>query len=114
MYNGYMKKNTRLFLKTSLYGLGTLVAATMFWRMELFATLIIAGIGVVMMTSGDQKERMLYITCAILGSIAEMIAIYFGAWKYATPTVFGIPMWLPFVWGNAALYIVRMNRVINN
>ena len=90
------------------------MVTAMLWRLDSVAALIIAGIGAAMMVRGDRKDWALYVVCAILGSLAEMIAIYFGAWKYATPTVFGIPMWLPFVWGNAALYIVRMNRVINN
>jgi len=28
-----------------------------------------------------------------------------GAWRYAGPTALGIPLWLPFAWGLAAVLI---------
>jgi hypothetical protein len=43
-----------------------------------------------------------------------MIAIYFGGWNYTHPDILGIPYWLPFVWGNAALYIVDWNTFISD
>ena len=41
----------------------------------------------------------------VFGPLAEGLAIQTGAWAYASPSVLGIPLWLPFVWGNAALFI---------
>jgi hypothetical protein len=42
-----------------------------------------------------------------------MIAIYFGAWNYSHPDFLGIPYWLPFVWGNASLYIIDWHTMID-
>ena len=36
------------------------------------------------------------------------MSITTGAWAYDSPQLLGIPIWLPFVWGNAGLFILNM------
>lgn len=55
----------------------------------------------------------LYIVVAVGGGISEIVAIFFGAWKYSLANVAGIPMWLPLVWGLSALHIQRAFFAIN-
>jgi hypothetical protein len=57
---------------------------------------------------GNKKSLHLFWAGFILGPLAEAFCIYFGAWQYSNPFVFGIPMYLPFVWGNATLFIKRL------
>ncbi|MBU0530504.1 MAG: hypothetical protein ABIH52_02250 [Candidatus Aenigmatarchaeota archaeon] len=49
-----------------------------------------------------------FVSGAIIGPICEMVAIYFGAWQYANPTAFGVPIWLPLAWGIIILLIKRV------
>lgn len=60
----------------------------------------------------NYKYIIFFILVVISGPIAEAIAIYFGAWTYTTPLLIGIPAWLPFVWGNAGLYIARLKSFV--
>ncbi|NIP40571.1 MAG: DUF2878 family protein [Candidatus Aenigmarchaeota archaeon] len=53
-----------------------------------------------------------FVAGAVIGSIAEIICIYFGVWQYANPTFLGIPMWLPIVWGLAAMLIKRTGETL--
>jgi uncharacterized membrane protein YoaT (DUF817 family) len=52
------------------------------------------------------SRLLLFLLVFFAGPVSEIIAIYAGAWTYTYPSVFGIPLWLPFVWGNASLYII--------
>ena len=47
-----------------------------------------------------------------MGAVGESVCIYFGAWSYANPTYL-IPLWLPILWGLAALIIRRFTLEID-
>jgi len=57
---------------------------------------------------------IIFIFCGIAGAIAEIIGIYFGAWSYSKPFFYGIPIWLPFLWGIAALFLIKLSESIKN
>ena len=48
-----------------------------------------------------------YFVAFVLGPAGEMVAIRFGAWRYAEP-FYLIPLWLPLLWGIAALFGKRI------
>ena len=62
---------------------------------------------------GWYKSHDIYflLSGAIIGPIGEIICIYFGTWTYANPTVLGIPIWLPIIWGLATMMIRRVAEV---
>ena len=50
---------------------------------------------------------------AFFGSASEALAIFFGVWNYARADYFGIPAWLPFLWGLAGVFVVRVYYAIS-
>lgn len=60
------------------------------------------------------KNAVYYLLVFISGPLAESVAIHFGAWSYAQPVFIGIPLWLPFAWGNAGLYVLRLKSFIDS
>jgi len=58
------------------------------------------------------KNLIFFVLVAISGPVAESIGIYFGKWIYFDSLFNGIPAWLPLVWGNAGLYILRLKKLI--
>ncbi len=56
----------------------------------------------------QKHDIFFYITGAILGPLSEIVCTNFGVWRYAHPTFFSIPLWLPFAWGLAAVLITRI------
>jgi len=62
----------------------------------------------------DINDLYLFIVAGILGAIAEIIAVQFGAWNYANPSSIGVPYWLPLLWGMAAIFLKRFNLQIEN
>ena len=60
----------------------------------------------------QQYDIMYFLFGAIIGPVMEMISIHFGIWAYTNPTFLGIPVWLPVLWGFAAIVLSRIARTI--
>jgi len=54
----------------------------------------------------QKNDFIIFLFGGFFGASTESVCIYFGAWKYSNPT-FLIPLWLPILWGIAALVIRR-------
>jgi len=47
----------------------------------------------------------IYVLGGIIGPCGEIFGVLGGAWQYAEPAFLGIPLWLPFAWGLAAVLV---------
>jgi hypothetical protein len=47
-----------------------------------------------------------------VGSIAEAVFVTFGVWRYANPSLLGIPVWFPVAFGLAGLIGQRLVRSV--
>jgi hypothetical protein len=57
------------------------------------------------------SDCLFYAVAFVLGSLAEFVAVYFGAWEYSKPFYF-IPIWLPFAWGMGALFMKNISETL--
>lgn len=57
------------------------------------------------------EDRLFFLVGAVMATAGELIAVRYGAWKYGVPQMFGIPIYLPLLWGLSAMY---SRRIINN
>jgi hypothetical protein len=48
-----------------------------------------------------------FVIMAFFGPTMEMVAVRAGVWHYAQHTPLGIPLWLPILWGLAAMYAMH-------
>jgi hypothetical protein len=60
----------------------------------------------------NKEDKIYYIVAAIIGPLAEIGAIYRGAWIYMKPGLFIIPVWLPLAWGVVIVAIKRIANII--
>lgn len=98
---------------TCLLAMASLTAVSQCWQnYRLTAGLLIAIATVLLLLRRCRRELILFAICAISGACAEVIAIRSGAWTYHHSQVLGIPLWLPILWGIAALFIVRTHEVL--
>jgi hypothetical protein len=58
-----------------------------------------------------RSDVLFYSVAFLLGPTADAVAVYFGAWEYSKP-IYLIPIWLPFLWGIAALLMKRISETI--
>ena len=110
-----MKKPSKTFIYTSIIAVLALSNVVLFWKNSLLLVLLLAVLSILMIGIGKIKEDFyLYIITFFVGPLTEAIGIVFGAWAYSQPDIIGIPYWLPFVWGNAGIFIKRLYSEINS
>jgi hypothetical protein len=104
-----MKKE--LIFELSIYVV-SLILVVALWNKPVVLTVCYAVISILILFKWHTIRNLYYYFVAfILGSIAESIAVYFGAWEYSKP-FYLIPLWLPFVWGIAALLIKNISETL--
>jgi hypothetical protein len=82
----------------------TLAVILVLWQNPFVSAVILGGFHIIVLVY--LKSRRLFFTYLfgfMLGPLAEVLAILAGAWTYTVPQFFGIPVWLPFLWGAATL-----------
>jgi hypothetical protein len=78
----------------------------------LLTALLIAYLGVIWKFFPKKADIYYFLPAAILGPIGEVIAISYGVWQYANPTILGVPLWLPIGWGLSAMIALRIAHTI--
>jgi hypothetical protein len=97
------------FVLNAALALATLFLTSVLWRYPaaLIALLVVTAAAIYRIRP-NASSVVVYATGFIFGPAAEAVSITTGAWEYDSTFVFGVPVWLPFVWGNAALFIQNM------
>ena len=60
----------------------------------------------------DRLDVSFFLIIAVLGSLAEAVFVHFGVWRYANPTLLGIPLWFPLAFGTTGLIGGRLARTV--
>lgn len=104
-----MKRETLILLL--IYALCVLLAGLL-WSSPAALLLCYALISFGMLFKWHSKKDLVYYSVAfILGPVGEIFAAQAGAWTYAKP-FFYIPLWLPFLWGVASLFMMRLSEAL--
>jgi hypothetical protein len=106
-----------MVLKSTDYYRGALFVLSLllvgvFWSSPLLLLIGLTGILVEVNRSLDWKFIKTSLLCAVLGPIAEIIAIAFGAWAYTESQIFGVNFWLAPLWGIATLFFISLSRLL--
>lgn len=108
-----MKNELRKFLLTSLLAFATLITVSIFSDNQLVCFVLLLCLSLLMLSiEWNWKNVLLFLIILISGPLAESLPIYYGAWTYSNPVILGLPIWLPFVWGNAGLFIIRLSALV--
>lgn len=84
-----------------------------FWQNNLLLTFLLAIISAFLLIgASDRAEKILYLVCFILGPIFDLTLVPRGVWNYANPTIFGVPIWLPFAYGVGTVMIVKIGNAV--
>jgi uncharacterized membrane protein YoaT (DUF817 family) len=97
-------------LVSELAAFSLLVASIgLLWRdnMPLFIVILVEGM-VALGFWHDRYDLSVFLVTAVLGSLAEAMFVHFGVWRYANPTLLGVPLWFPVAFGTAALVGKRL------
>lgn len=108
-----MKKRTSLsFLHrkilTILLYLATFVTVMVYWKKDVIALTILIILSLILNIVTKWRLFKPWLIGAILGTLSEIICIKAGAWRYSNPRFLSVPVWLPFVWGNASILFFEL------
>jgi uncharacterized membrane protein YoaT (DUF817 family) len=104
-----MKKE--IVFELSIYAVSLTLIASI-WDRPVILTVCYGVISsVVLYKWHTNRDISIFLVAFILGSIAESVAVYFGAWEYSKPSYL-IPLWLPLVWGIAGLLIKKISETL--
>ncbi len=104
-----MKKE--LLFELCIYAISVALAGLL-WRKPPILTISYVTISIIMLTKWHERSDLIFYFVAFgLGPIGEVFAVYLGAWQYSKP-FYLIPIWLPFLWGIAALFVKKMSETL--
>jgi hypothetical protein len=86
---------------------------SLLWRHNLILLLVMAAIcGIALARWHERLDLSFFLVIAVLGSMAEMVFVYFGVWEYANPTFMDVPVWFPLAFGTTGLIGGRLARTM--
>ena len=85
----------------------------LFWQNSfvLFVGILVVS-AIIFIKWHEKKDFIYYFVAFFLGTIAEIIAVYSGAWQYTKP-FYLIPVWLSFLWGIAGLLLLKIGKTLS-
>jgi hypothetical protein len=97
------------FLLNAALALATLFLTAVLWRHPLaLIVLLVVTAAAIFRIRPNATSVVVYATAFVFGPLAEAVSITTGAWAYDSTNFLGMPVWLPFVWGNAGLFILNV------
>ncbi|TMM16172.1 MAG: hypothetical protein E6G01_08720 [Actinobacteria bacterium] len=109
-----MADSTRALI-SAILAFSTLLVTAALWRHPVALIVLVLAVGVaIFLLRPTRASLVVYAVGFIFGPSAEALGIHAGAWRYASNDFLGIPVWLPFVWGNAALFIQNTGDVASS
>ena len=111
----FSKKTGKEVLVEIILFLVIIVTVVLLWQNNiLLFTVLLIECGITIKLWKKKHDIMYFLVGATLGPLLEIIFIRYGIWAYTHPTLLGIPMWLPLLWGFAAIVLSRIARTIRN
>ena len=83
------------------------------WKNNLMLSLILLFISAIILTKfSNKKEKILYFLGFVFLPIFDLTLVPRGVWTYGNPTIYGVPIWLPFSYGLGTVMIVKIGNSI--
>lgn len=108
-----MTKFYRVFVETLPILLGILLSY-LFWERTAVLAIIYVALAITLISfHKDKKEFIIFAYGIIIGLLVEVIGTQISSYQsFAKPDFFGIPLWLPIVWGYGFVAMKRIGFVL--
>lgn len=94
-----------------IYGLNILLLYYL-WQNNILLTAILIFISGFVLLKGNKEERIVFLASFIFGPIIDFILVPRGVWTYGNPSIFGVPLWLPFLYGIFTVNTIKIGKSI--
>jgi hypothetical protein len=79
------------------------IAIFLLWPWPVFLALLTLAFGVALLIL--HRKPLLYIATLVIATVFELMAVHVGIWHYSSPSILGIPFWIPIAWANLVLIL---------
>ena len=108
-----MSELKKTVLNLSLMAVAML-SITFLWVSPYILLLPLSVVTILMLAIERHRSAVyIFIFAFVVGPVSEVFSLPYGAWIYANPQVFGVPVWLPFMWGIVALFLNRLSIYVH-
>jgi len=91
----------------ALLACAAVLATALFHQYPLSLTILLCATAAAFLAiTPHPRGWIVFLFASLMGPASEMVAVSSGAWHYAEPFVWGVPLWLFPLWGCAALLII--------
>jgi hypothetical protein len=96
-------------------GILAAIGVTIFYNKSNTEIFILLSIILCLMYVNLNINPLFLLLTGLAGAGTEMIIIYFTTdiWKYRTPDIINIPIWLPVLWAIAGIGVLSINDFVN-
>ncbi len=92
----------------------TYVAIIAFKESAVLTFLSVVSLGVLMLKASWSWEHVIvYVTLFLIAILTETLCVYLGIWSYSMAGIFGVPLWVPFMWSNSGLFVIELKEAID-
>lgn len=103
-----IRKEWKNILFNLVFAILVITTVILLYQSIFFVTIILIALSLIALLKWKSWVTfVIFLFGAFWGSIAEIIAIAFGVWQYASPNFINIPIWLFILWGAAAAFIYQ-------
>ncbi|MBI5046950.1 hypothetical protein HZC07_04445 [Candidatus Micrarchaeota archaeon] len=101
------------YLGTGLVAFISLFLTTLLWQQPVLLTVLLGIlIAFVLLLWKNEQDLWLFLFAMIAGPLFDFVATATNTWQYGKADFFGVPLWLPFLYGLAGVYIVKVAQEI--
>src|SRR3989338_4708690 len=84
------------------------------WMNNILLTVTLGMVSILILFKwANLEEKFIYFISFLLGPIIDLVIVPIGIWTYGNPTVFMVPMWLPFTYGLAGVLLIKLGKSIS-
>ncbi len=92
----------------------TYIAIVIFKESAALTFLSVVSLGVLMLTASWSWEHLIvYVTLFLIAILTETLCVYLGIWSYSMTGLFGVPLWVPFMWSNSGLFVIELKEAVD-
>ncbi len=92
----------------------TYVVIVLFRDSAALTFLSVVSLGILMLAASWSWEHFIvYITLFLTAILTETMCVYLGIWSYSMAGLFGVPLWVPFMWSNSGLFVIELKEAVD-
>ncbi|MDO8480440.1 MAG: DUF2878 family protein [Nanoarchaeota archaeon] len=98
------------WLRLYLLSIVPLLEVALLWKYPFILFALLLAIAVFALWGRGKNDFAIFLFAAFWGSVLEIAGLVFGVGSYANAQFWGLPLWIPVLWGITALFVKEVTE----